>query len=133
MVEAPICPVCGLTLRATGVNPNMYYCTKRKVWVSDLGMHLDIVDATIYVDPLSGKQTLKIIEVAPYSFTITDDTVTKKTEVRKIMPEERIPGTRKSSRSLERKKVLSIEACMKLPWNDKEKVLERMKLYLLFS
>ena len=36
MMEAPICPVCGLTLRATGVNPNMYYCTKRKVWVSDL-------------------------------------------------------------------------------------------------
>jgi hypothetical protein len=132
MVEAPICPVCGNILRATGVNPNMYYCTKRKVWVSDLGMHLDIVDATIYVEPVSGRQTLKIIEVAPYSFTITDDVI-KKTEVRKIMPEERIPGMRRTARNLERKKVLSIEACMKLPWNDKEKVLERMKLYLLFS
>lgn len=132
MSEPPICPVCGNGLRATGVNPNMYYCTRRKVWMSDLGTHLDIVDATVYVAP-DGRQTMKVIEVPPYSFTIIDDGVTQKTDVRKVMHEERLPGMRSSARTYERKMVLSVQAVMNLPWNSKEKVLERMKLYLLFS
>ena len=110
----------------------MYYCTRRKIWVSELGIHLDIVDSTIYVDP-DGKQTFRVIEVPPYSFTITDDERTKKTDVRKVMPEARRPGQRKGSRQLERKMVLSVGSVINMPWNDKEKLLEKMKLYLLFS
>lgn len=132
--EPPICPVCGIPLRPTGNNPDMYYCTKRKIWMQDLGMHLDIIDATIYLAP-DGQQTLKIIEVPPYSFTITDDNCCKQsTVVRKVIPQDRTfpPGPLRA-RTLERKIVLSVDAAMKLPWHDKEKVLERMKMYLLFS
>ena len=132
-MESPTCPVCGGGLRATGANPHMYYCTRRKVWVSDLGIHLDIIDATVYIDPQTGKRTWKLIEIPPYSFRIVDDGSIEKTDVRKVMPQERLPGMRKGARTLERKKVLSLNCAMRLPWNDKAKVLERMKLYLLFS
>lgn len=132
MSQAPDCPVCGNPLRATGVNPDMYYCTRRRVWVSDLGLHLDIVDATIHVAP-DGRRTYKVIEVPPYSFTIIDDKDIKQTIIRKVMPEERIPGMKRSARRLERKIVLDFDFPIKMRWNDKEKVLERMKLYLLFS
>jgi hypothetical protein len=129
--QPPICPVCGIPLRPTGNNPDMYYCTKRKIWIQDLGMHLDIIDATIYVSP-DGKPTLKIIEIPPYSFTITDDPGKTSTVIRKVMPQERLPGARKA-RTLERKIILSMDVVAKLPWHDREKVLERVKLYLLFS
>jgi hypothetical protein len=128
--EIPICPVCGNKLRATGVNPDMYYCTKRKIWVSDLGTHLEIVDATVYLDP-EGKQTVRTIEIPPYSFTITDD-AKQETVVRKIIAPERtrpwMPG-----RIFQKKIVLTIPSVISLPWNDRNKVLERMKLFILFS
>lgn len=110
----------------------MYYCTKRKVWVSDLGIHLDIIDSTIYVAP-DGRQTLKIIEVPPYSFTITDEEKNQKTVIRKVVAPERVPWQKTKARTLERKILLTVNAAMKGPWNDKEKVHERVKLYLLFS
>lgn len=132
-MEAPICPVCGEALKVTGANPNVYACTKRKVWLSDLGLHCEIIDATVYVDLQTGKRTSKLIEIPPYVFWITDDGSTQKTDVRKLVLEERIPGIKQGSRSFERKRVLSLNCAMKLPWNDKEKVMERMRLYLLFS
>lgn len=42
----------------SGAKANMYYCPKRKVYVSDFGLHLDVVDSTVYVDE-SGRQTFK--------------------------------------------------------------------------
>lgn len=130
--EPPICPVCGLPLRATGVNPDMYYCMQRKVWEPDLGIYLDIIDSTIYLDP-EGKQILRVIEVPPFSFTITDDDQKKETVIRKVVAPERSPRDRNKARVLERKVILTIPAVAKLPWKDKKAVAERVKLYLLFS
>jgi hypothetical protein len=130
--ETPICPVCGDTLKATGVDPNMYYCTKRKIWFPDIGAHLDTIEATIYVDD-DGKYTLQVIEVPPYRFTITDNAKVQKTEVEKVVKHEPAPGHKWYPRALGRKVILTIPSIMNLPWNDKEKVLERMKLFLLFS
>ncbi len=129
---APNCPVCGMTLKATGVNPDMYYCTKRKVWISDLGIHLDIVDSTIYVEP-DGRQTLKIIEVPPYTFTITNEEKSQKTVVRKMIPKCSYPWIKELARPMDKVTILTVNAVLELPWNDKKKVYEKVKLYLLFS
>lgn len=131
-VVTPICPVCGMTLKATGVNPNMYYCTKRKVWVSDLNIHYDTVDSTVFVAP-DGRQTLKIIEIPPYKFIITDEEKIQKTVVHKMMAPDTIPWQRSSTHTVNKKVILTVNTVMKLPWNNKEKVHEKVKLYLLFS
>lgn len=130
--ENPICPVCGNALKATGVDPNMYYCIKRKIWVSDLGIHLDIVDATVSITP-EGKINWQLIEIPPYSFLITDDAKGQQTVVRKVLAPESKPYYKARAKTYERKIVLTVPALMKLPWNNKEEVLNRMKLYLLFS
>lgn len=134
--ETPICPVCGMPLRATGVNPDMYYCMKRKIWEPSLGMYLDVVDASVYVDA-NGKETLRVIEVPPFSFTITDDGRKQETIIRKVVAPERDDQMRKlyssKARTFERKILLTIPAVAKMPWNDRAKVAERVKLYLLFS
>ncbi len=131
-MELPNCPVCGNALKATGVDPNMYFCVKRKVWISDLGIHLDIVDATLNILP-DGKVTWQLIEIPPYSFLITDDEKGQQTVVRKVIGPELTPWNKKRAKTFERKIVLTVPALMKMPWNNKQKVLERMKLFLLFS
>lgn len=131
-IENPICPVCGNALKATGVDPNMYYCIKRKVWVSDLGLHLDIVDATLNITP-EGKTTWQLIEIPPYSFLISDDEKGQQTVVRKVIAPEKNPWDKVRAKTYRREIVLTVPALMKLPWNNKEEVLKRMKLYMLFS
>ena len=131
-MNAPLCPVCGMTLQATAVNPNMYYCTKRRVWVSDLGDHLDTVDAAIYVAP-DGRQTMKVIEIPPYIFSITDDGNVQKTVVKKLMPPDGLPWKKLRLLGPERKIILTGPAVMTMPWNDKEKVVKKLHLYMLFS
>lgn len=132
VTENPTCPVCGNALKATGVDPNMYYCIKRKVWVSDLGLHLDIVDATLNLAP-DGKVIWQLIEIPPYSFLITDDEKEQQTVVRKVVAPETSPHNKIRAKTFQRQIVLTVPAVMKLPWHDKQAVLERMKLYLLFS
>lgn len=96
-------------------------------------MYLDIVDATVYVDT-NGREALRVIEVPPFSFTITDDGRKQETVIRKIIAPERDDKMKRSlARTFERKVLLTIAAVAKMPWNDKAKVAERVKLYLLFS
>ncbi len=130
--QIPTCPVCGNTLKATGADPDTYYCVKRKIWISDLGIHADIVDAAINVSP-EGKVRWQHIEVPPYSFIITDDEKGQSTVVRKLMAPERLPAHIRKTFTYEKKTILTIKAIMNLPWNNKQKVMERMKMFLLFS
>lgn len=130
--ENPICPVCGNTLKATGTDPNMFYCVKRKVWVSDLGIHIDIVDATIYLTN-DGKIEWQVIEIPPYRFLLTDDKDGQMTVVSKYVTLNKNPWDKQNAMAWRRETILTIPALMKLPWNDKEQVLEKLKLYLLFS
>lgn len=131
--ETPICPVCGNALKVAGVDPNMYYCPKRKIWFPDIGAHIDTIEATIYIDA-SGRHTLQIIEVPPYRFTITDEDKIQKTEISKIaVRQDRVHSYKWYPQSITRDPILILSTALKLPWNNKEKVLERMKLFLLFS
>jgi len=131
--ETPICPVCGNALKATGVDPNMYYCTKRKVWFPDVGAHIDTIEATVCLDADS-KPILQIIEVPPYRFTITNEAKGQKTEISKIvLRQDRVSPHKWYPHAINRETILTLPTAINLPWNNKEKVLERVKLFLLFS
>lgn|SRR5574337_1238610 len=127
-----ICPICGNALKAMGTNPNLYTCTKRKVWVSDLGIHVEIVDAAISLSS-TGKQIYKVIEVPPYIFSIADDEGKKQTEITEMVPIADVPWRKIVGRPYDRKVILRISAALDLPWHDKQKVFEKVRLYLLFS
>lgn len=125
-MKVPVCPVCGLVLKTTVINPVLYYCEKRKFWLTEPGMYIDIIDATIYMSA-DGRKTLKIIDIPPFTFTIFDEINFKRTKIYKIMPSHQ-------TKSLTKEMVLDIAGtAIDLPWNDKEKVLDKIKLYLLFS
>lgn len=131
--ETPICPVCGDVLKISGVDINMYYCPKRKIWFPDIGAHIDTIEATICFNA-DGKPTLQIIEVPPYRFTITDEDQFQKTEISKIaVRQDRVHPQKWYPQAITREPILILSTALKLPWNNKEKVLERMKLFLLFS
>lgn len=129
MIRSFECPVCHFPMKATGINPDMYFCARRRMYSTHLGVSLDIVDATIYVAP-NGQKILSIIEVPPYTFTIRDDEMGQKTEVRKIVASDVVMG---KAQSLDRIKVFEVDSIMNLPWDNAQRVLERVGLYLLFS
>jgi hypothetical protein len=83
---------------------------KRKVWEPDLGIYLDIVDSTIYVDP-EGKQILRVIEIPPFSFTIVDDDQKQETVIRKVIAPERSLRDRNKARTLEIKIIFNYSCC----------------------
>lgn len=129
MAAKILCPVCGSPLRATAPNPDMYTCTRRKVWVSELNLFLNIIDATIYLSP-EGKQIQKIIEIPPYIFNIIDTDQLQVTKVKQI----RLDKTgRNTNRIFNEETILRIDAVMDMPWKNKKKIVEKLKTYILFS
>lgn len=137
-MKSPVCLVCGMPLKATGGDTNMYYCVTRKEYVSEWNVHLDVVDSVIYIDPIRGCETMWVVEVPPYRFTMTDFESGPKTEVHKTVLPDWPPWNKtmdpESIKTLMYKKlILTVPARMKLPWHDKQQVLERLKLYMLFS
>jgi hypothetical protein len=132
----PVCLVCGKPLKATGGDVNMYYCDKRKEWVSEFGIHLDVTDTVIYIDPNKRRETMWIVEVPPYRFTMTNFSTGPKTEVHKTVIPDWAPWDKDVENKemfLHKKLILTVPALMNLPWYDKKQVFNRLKLYLLFS
>jgi hypothetical protein len=137
-MKSPLCLVCGQPLKPSGAGANMYYCTRRKEYVSEWNVHLDVMDTIIYFDPESGRETMWVVEIPPYKFTMTDSSSVQKTEIhKKVLPDwppwNKAVDPESVKTLLYNKLILTVPSIMKLPWHDKEKVLERLKLYLLFS
>lgn len=136
MTMQPDCLICGQPLKASGGDANMYYCTKRKEYMSELGLNIEVIDSIIYVDPKSGKHSMKVIEIPPYRFTMTDYPRGQRTEVHKTVLPDWAPWDKEIEDKeifLQKKLILRVPVVLNLPWHDKQKVLERLKLYLLFS
>lgn len=134
-MKPPNCLVCGAQLTASGGDVNMYYCTKRKIYMPEWKCHLDVTDTVIYVDPKRERETMWIVEIPPYRFTMTDFQHPK-TEVHKTVLPDLAPWDREVENIkifLYKKLILTVPALMKLPWHDKTQTLERLKLYMLFS
>lgn len=125
------CPVCSKLLTVNSNASLIYSCETKQEWVPSLKITLDVVDATYYL--LSNNEpVVKVIEIPPYKFIIKNAEDDKYTEVREIY----IPDHSYSSDSkwmFDTKRLLYISAVMDAPWHDREKVLEKLKSYLLLS
>lgn len=109
----PVCPICGETMTKSGIKHTMlYYCPRESA--THAIYHLD-----------SDKITFQVITILPYEFVIHDGAV-KRTEVCLISRDER-------GRLGNHKTILRIDTPMNLSWHDKEEVLRKLKLYILFS
>lgn len=117
----------------------MYYCPARKEWMSEFGIHLDVTESVIYIDAASRQETMWIVEIPPYRFTMSDFPHRgPKTEVHKTVlpdwpPWDKTKDPESVKTLLYKKRILTVSALMNLPWHDKQKVFDRLKLYLLFS
>lgn len=135
-MKAPDCLVCGQPLRASGGDTNMFYCVTRKEHISEWNVHVDYVDTIIYVDPIDRRETMWVVEIPPYRFTMTDFSLGQKTEVHKTVMPDGAPWDQEIENRemfLQKKLILKVACLLNLPWHDRQKVLERLKLYLLFS
>ncbi len=107
-MEKPHCPICRQFLTASGLDERVYYCSDAAT-----------THATIHFD-LDGKIDLQILDIGPYSITITNSQKTQSTVIRK-------------HNSVFKETVLELSTALELPWHNKKQVMEKIALYLLFS
>ena len=102
------CPICRQILIASGLDGYVYYCSDAAT-----------THATIHYG-LDGKIDLQILDIGPYSVTITDNQDKQSTVIRKY-------------NSLFKETVLELPKALQLPWHNKDQVMDKIALYLLFS
>ncbi len=140
------CPICQDEMIKTE-NVDIYRCKEKLVWspqvrtVEGLKVqtHLTIVHSIIYVNPETQKQELKCFEYPPYLFTIWDYdnhpvTNRKNGTFRQTKITERVFISRRDGEVVtEDRELFTFPSALDLPWDDAEQVMERVKMYLLFS
>ncbi len=107
-MENPHCPICRQVLIASGLDDRLYYCSDAAT-----------THATVHFS-LDGKVDLQILDIGPYSITVTDTQDKQSTTIRK-------------HNSIFKEIVLELPAALQLSWHNKEQVMEKIALYLLFS
>lgn len=147
MRDILICPVCGNPLIMSGIQSSsleladIYYCPKRDVWVPELEMSRDVIDCTLFINS-DDKPIYKVIEIPPYIFTIYDyhyqslGEIHRKTSVVKIIRNTLLKSVGQDfiGHDLTSKvRLFEIDAVMDLPWHDRDKILNKVKLYTLLS
>lgn len=129
------CPICQVALNPTA-NPHMLMCNRRKTFVPELNATLETTHAMIYVNP-EGKQSFMAIEVLPYIFEIKNDEV-KQTKIFKIIdPTKNHPREKRNAwpgpRSFERQHLITLEGVVHCDWHNRASVIDRVKMYMVFS
>lgn len=107
-MEKPHCPICRQVLIASGLDGSIYYCSDAAT-----------THATIHFG-LDGKIDLQVLDIGPYSITITDSQDKQTTVIRKYNF-----GFKET--------ILELPKALQLSWHNKEQVMEKIALYLLFS
>ena len=132
---APLeCPVChNFMTPSVGVNYGgdvVYQCHKKTIHVENVGL-MEVVDAVYFVRTVQPLDvSLKVIEIYPYTFTIANKNDFTKTTVRVERKDE---FTQFAPLLASKEVILEIPYLLDLPWDDRDKVLEKMKTYILFS
>jgi hypothetical protein len=126
-----LCPICKVEMTQT-VNTGLYMCLqKREKFLSELDIEIKYWDSVIYVNHDNRIHT-QIYEIPPYKFTIQNLTNFSAIEKAELSYKD-IPFKVSDSFLWGYKKILEIDAILDLPWDNRDKVLERVKGYLTFS
>lgn len=128
------CYICDNPLIYSG-NRKILFCPETTAWIPDLNRHLIYHHSIVSADPQTEDISFKIITNPPYIFEISFKpdlyTIIKKIKFReKTLNSTPVNLTKENViESL----VLQIDTPIILPWNDKEKCLEKAKLYNVFA
>jgi len=121
------CPICHNELRNTDT-PGLSMCQRQSVFVPELNSDIETVHALIFTND-NGHQVFKIIAVPPYSFEIHDDPGSMK-QTRIVKTTNVKFGT---ADHLVQEVVMTVPGIVHCQWDDKQQVIEKIKLLSLFS
>lgn len=124
----PICPICKKELTITA-NPNIFSCIKRETEI--YGHTIEYVDSALCFD-ICNNVIFQMYEVPPYRFRIHDAPDIVRTTIDKIKLIEVVYSPFKKD-SYRYKEIIRLPFTISLPWDNCEKVLEKVKKYLIFS
>jgi hypothetical protein len=123
------CEICGQDLIQSG-NVEIYSCASSYHWIEENNKYLEFKHYSCHIK--NGKINYKLFTIFPYRFELFYDD--NKTKIYKsiVRAEIKNPG-KETVYSTERQKVLELESIIDLPWNNKDQVLQKLKLYSIFS
>lgn len=122
---------------------NNYVCETKEEFIPELKAKVEYNHASVYVDD-EGQQVIKRIDVLPYSFEIIEQEDVKQTRIMKVTNPafkvrskdsvyERIPSIKYGDLRLEIKTIIVVPNAINVQWDDKTAVLDRVKMFMLFS
>lgn len=112
-------PICKQILKNSGTDKNTYYCLS---YTPDLLP----THATLHIGE-EDKVDLWVLDIGPHTITVANDGDVQKTVIRKCNP------FFKGFNSFFKEVILELPKALDLPWDDEDKVVEKIGLYLLFS
>ena len=121
------CDVCDMPLLQSG-NEGIYSCKEVPVWIEDGQRYLEVRHTTCHIN--QDKITYKVISIFPYEFQLLYDV--NKTIISKVVIKN-ITHNKNSTPVKHKKVLLEIDQIIDLPWNDREQVIQKLKLYSVFS
>jgi hypothetical protein len=129
------CPVCSKSMFQTNTN-KLLMCPRKRTRVPELKSVIDMSHAMVLVDD-SGNIIMKTLDILPYSFEIHDGPNLKQTRICKMKNdftyEDNVTSMNIGDKYFEREEVIVVPKALDLEWGNKKKVLERIKMYMLFS
>lgn len=123
------CPVCKRPLRKV-VNQYILECPPRKVAVPELGVTVECIHTTAHLD-MDGSVHKLYIEILPYHFEIN---YKKNTSCILVLTRNvKSKWDKSKNKELIWKPLMEFNSIINLPWNNRKAIMDRVKLYLLFS
>lgn len=123
-----ICEVCDKELIQSG-NCQIYTCSTSFQWIEYLNKYLEFKHFSCHLK--DNKPTYKKIILFPYTFELFYDD--NKTQISKSIIKSEIKNNKETTFSADRLKVLDLNSIVDFPWNNKEFVFSKLKLYSIFS
>lgn len=122
------CPICDIEMEST-YNADIVSCPQQDTFVPSLEETVRISHASIYVNPETKKPEIISLEIGPYDITIWDQVDDHRTDISKI--DWRDSGPSRPNQFTN--KLITLPKALHLPWHDTNEVMERIRMYLLFS
>jgi hypothetical protein len=121
------CPICKRPLRQ--VNSNVFECPERKEYVPELDTHIACNHITCILDSKNNVSTETIV-VLPYQIHL--NYLANETSIFRL--EKQINKYSKNkNKSFKFNLILKIDGTTKFNWNNRERLIDKVKLLMLFS
>ena len=118
---------------APTANPSLYRCPKKSIWYPDTGSQLVFTHSFIMIPEENGVFPWMQIEVPPYTIKVIRSKNSAKSVITKTVLKTKHRFDKSKNKEYVAEEILTIDAAIDLPWNDRQTVLGRIHTYLVFS